>query len=143
MVGVKDSLLAHSSDPVEMRRLNYQTQGMDAHTPISTSSFTHDSRDHLEVRRCKDLLSLWVWEYSICIDVRQHRGGPAHFPALLQRSHSMIFPPFLRSIFYPSVFYFTTFPLLKQHSQCHNTATPVGFPSKCSHIYPNLHNVSN
>lgn len=25
--GVKDHLLAHSSDPVEMRRLNYQTQG--------------------------------------------------------------------------------------------------------------------
>lgn len=26
-VGLKDSLLAHSSDPVEMRRLNYQTPG--------------------------------------------------------------------------------------------------------------------
>lgn len=25
--GVKDSLLANSSDPVEMRRLNYQTPG--------------------------------------------------------------------------------------------------------------------
>lgn len=32
MVGVKDSLLAPCSDPVEMRRLNYQTQGMDTHT---------------------------------------------------------------------------------------------------------------
>ncbi|XP_034093303.1 protein tyrosine phosphatase receptor type Fa isoform X5 [Gymnodraco acuticeps] len=30
MAGVKDSLLAHSSDPVEMRRLNYQTQGSSA-----------------------------------------------------------------------------------------------------------------
>lgn len=26
-IGLKDSLLAHSSDPVEMRRLNYQTPG--------------------------------------------------------------------------------------------------------------------
>lgn len=26
-MGLKDSLLAHSSDPVEMRRLNYQTPG--------------------------------------------------------------------------------------------------------------------
>nr|XP_033477392.1 receptor-type tyrosine-protein phosphatase F-like [Epinephelus lanceolatus] len=32
MAGIKDPLLAHSSDPVEMRRLNYQTQGMDTHT---------------------------------------------------------------------------------------------------------------
>ena len=30
--GVKDSLLASSSDPVEMRRLNYQTPG----TPLET-----------------------------------------------------------------------------------------------------------
>lgn len=32
MVEAKDSLLAHCSDPVEMRRLNYQTSGMDTHT---------------------------------------------------------------------------------------------------------------
>ncbi|XP_029285277.1 protein tyrosine phosphatase receptor type Fa [Cottoperca gobio] len=32
MAGVKDSLLAHSSDPMEMRRLNYQTQGMNTQT---------------------------------------------------------------------------------------------------------------
>lgn len=41
MVGVKDSLLAHSSDPVEMRRLNYQTQGMDQHTFSVPLSLTH------------------------------------------------------------------------------------------------------
>lgn len=37
--GVKDSLLAHSSDPVEMRRLNYQTQGMETHK--HTHKHTH------------------------------------------------------------------------------------------------------
>ncbi|XP_060934461.1 protein tyrosine phosphatase receptor type Fa isoform X6 [Limanda limanda] len=40
----KDSLLAHSSDPVEMRRLNYQTQGMREHPPIPVS----DLADHIE-----------------------------------------------------------------------------------------------
>ncbi|XP_073332299.1 receptor-type tyrosine-protein phosphatase F-like [Pagrus major] len=44
MVGVKESLLAHSSDPVEMRRLNYQTQGMREHPPIATC----DLADHIE-----------------------------------------------------------------------------------------------
>ncbi|XP_060934457.1 protein tyrosine phosphatase receptor type Fa isoform X2 [Limanda limanda] len=56
MAGVKDSLLAHSSDPVEMRRLNYQTQGSSAlsccpntprmreHPPIPVS----DLADHIE-----------------------------------------------------------------------------------------------
>lgn len=37
MVGVKDSLLAHSSDPVEMRRLNYQTQGAEMKTGFSST----------------------------------------------------------------------------------------------------------
>lgn len=32
-IGLKDSLLAHSSDPVEMRRLNYQTPGREQQTP--------------------------------------------------------------------------------------------------------------
>lgn len=32
-IGLKDSLLAHSSDPVEMRRLNYQTPGRVASQP--------------------------------------------------------------------------------------------------------------
>lgn len=32
-IGLKDSLLAHSSDPVEMRRLNYQTPGKEQLTP--------------------------------------------------------------------------------------------------------------
>lgn len=33
-IGLKDSLLAHSSDPVEMRRLNYQTPGKEQLTPL-------------------------------------------------------------------------------------------------------------
>lgn len=34
-IGLKDSLLAHSSDPVEMRRLNYQTPGKEQLTPLT------------------------------------------------------------------------------------------------------------
>ncbi|XP_043856422.1 receptor-type tyrosine-protein phosphatase F isoform X13 [Dromiciops gliroides] len=41
-VGLKDSLLAHSSDPVEMRRLNYQTPGSSAPSCPNISSM----RDH-------------------------------------------------------------------------------------------------
>ncbi|XP_053431882.1 receptor-type tyrosine-protein phosphatase F isoform X14 [Nycticebus coucang] len=41
-VGLKDSLLAHSSDPVEMRRLNYQTPGSSVPSCPNTSSM----RDH-------------------------------------------------------------------------------------------------
>lgn len=40
-IGLKDSLLAHSSDPVEMRRLNYQTPGRSSkppHVPTCPSS---------------------------------------------------------------------------------------------------------
>ncbi|XP_071262647.1 receptor-type tyrosine-protein phosphatase F-like isoform X14 [Salvelinus alpinus] len=48
--GVKDSLLAHSSDPVEMRRLNYQTQGMMEHPLISTA----DLSDHIERLKAND-----------------------------------------------------------------------------------------
>ncbi|KAM3619127.1 uncharacterized protein V6R79_003378 [Siganus canaliculatus] len=44
MVGVKDSSLAHSADPVEMRRLNYQTQGMRDHPPVAVC----DLADHIE-----------------------------------------------------------------------------------------------
>lgn len=41
-IGLKDSLLAHSSDPVEMRRLNYQTPGKEQQTPLHpTSSGPH------------------------------------------------------------------------------------------------------
>lgn len=41
-IGLKDSLLAHSSDPVEMRRLNYQTPGKEQQTPLySTSLVPH------------------------------------------------------------------------------------------------------
>nr|XP_058159744.1 receptor-type tyrosine-protein phosphatase F isoform X17 [Dasypus novemcinctus] len=41
-IGLKDSLLAHSSDPVEMRRLNYQTPGSSAPSCPNISSM----RDH-------------------------------------------------------------------------------------------------
>ncbi|XP_067368602.1 protein tyrosine phosphatase receptor type Fa isoform X4 [Channa argus] len=70
MVGVKDSLLAHSSDPVEMRRLNYQTQGSSAlscpnaprmreHPPISLC----DLADHIERLKANDGL-LFSQEYE-------------------------------------------------------------------------------
>ncbi|XP_074507982.1 receptor-type tyrosine-protein phosphatase F isoform X16 [Sebastes fasciatus] len=59
--GVKDSLLANSSDPVEMRRLNYQTPGpsshrcpntprMREHPPITVS----DLADHIERLKAND-----------------------------------------------------------------------------------------
>ncbi|XP_064003837.1 receptor-type tyrosine-protein phosphatase F isoform X14 [Pogoniulus pusillus] len=41
-IGLKDSLLAHSSDPVEMRRLNYQTPGASVPSCQNNSSM----RDH-------------------------------------------------------------------------------------------------
>uniref|UniRef100_A0AAQ4QHN4 Receptor-type tyrosine-protein phosphatase F n=1 Tax=Gasterosteus aculeatus aculeatus TaxID=481459 RepID=A0AAQ4QHN4_GASAC len=48
--GVKDSLLANSSDPVEMRRLNYQTPGMREHPPIPVI----DLADHIERLKAND-----------------------------------------------------------------------------------------
>nr|XP_055069012.1 protein tyrosine phosphatase receptor type Fa isoform X9 [Misgurnus anguillicaudatus] len=59
--GVKDHLLAHSSDPVEMRRLNYQTQGSSAvncpnaprmreHPPVSVCALA----DHIERLKAND-----------------------------------------------------------------------------------------
>ncbi|XP_058493860.1 protein tyrosine phosphatase receptor type Fa isoform X5 [Solea solea] len=83
MAGVKDSLLAHSSDPVEMRRLNYQTQGssvlscpntarMREHPPIAIC----DLADHIERLRANDGLRFsqeyesvdpgqqFTWEHS-------------------------------------------------------------------------------
>ncbi|XP_067423944.1 receptor-type tyrosine-protein phosphatase F isoform X7 [Emydura macquarii macquarii] len=46
-IGLKDSLLAHSSDPVEMRRLNYQTPGMRDHPPIPVTDLA-DNSDRLK-----------------------------------------------------------------------------------------------
>nr|XP_057930094.1 protein tyrosine phosphatase receptor type Fa isoform X8 [Doryrhamphus excisus] len=72
LVGVKDSLLAHTSDPVEMRRLNYQTQGMRQHPPIATC----DLNDHIERLKANDGLRFsqeyesidpgqqFTWEHS-------------------------------------------------------------------------------
>ncbi|XP_077132034.1 receptor-type tyrosine-protein phosphatase F isoform X12 [Ranitomeya variabilis] len=45
--GVKESLLGHSSDPVELRRLNYQTPGMREHPPISINDLA-ESIDRLK-----------------------------------------------------------------------------------------------
>ncbi|XP_037325977.2 protein tyrosine phosphatase receptor type Fa isoform X5 [Pungitius pungitius] len=83
MAGVKDSLLTHSSDPVEMRRLNYQTQGssvlscpntprMREHPPISLC----DLADYIERLKANDGLRFsqeyesvdpgqqFTWEHS-------------------------------------------------------------------------------
>uniref|UniRef100_A0A8C2XKE0 Receptor-type tyrosine-protein phosphatase F n=1 Tax=Cyclopterus lumpus TaxID=8103 RepID=A0A8C2XKE0_CYCLU len=72
MAGVKDSLLAHSSDPVEMRRLNYQTQGMREHPPIALC----DLADYIERLKANDGLRFsqeyesvdpgqqFTWEHS-------------------------------------------------------------------------------
>uniref|UniRef100_A0A8D1HF61 Receptor-type tyrosine-protein phosphatase F n=1 Tax=Sus scrofa TaxID=9823 RepID=A0A8D1HF61_PIG len=49
-IGLKDSLLAHSSDPVEMRRLNYQTPGMRDHPPIPVT----DLADNIERLKAND-----------------------------------------------------------------------------------------
>ncbi|XP_064194145.1 receptor-type tyrosine-protein phosphatase F isoform X16 [Anguilla rostrata] len=48
--GVKDSLLSNSSDPVEMRRLNYQTPGMREHPPIPVCNLA----DHIERLKAND-----------------------------------------------------------------------------------------
>ncbi|KAM9791533.1 receptor-type tyrosine-protein phosphatase F-like isoform 12-T13 [Syngnathus typhle] len=48
--GVKDSLLPNTSDPVELRRLNYQTPGMREHPPIPVASLA----DHIEHLKAND-----------------------------------------------------------------------------------------
>uniref|UniRef100_H2MUX8 Receptor-type tyrosine-protein phosphatase F n=1 Tax=Oryzias latipes TaxID=8090 RepID=H2MUX8_ORYLA len=70
--GVKDSLLGNSSDPVEMRRLNYQTPGMREHPPISVAALA----DHIERLKANDSLRFsqeyesidpgqqFTWEHS-------------------------------------------------------------------------------
>ncbi|XP_078025220.1 protein tyrosine phosphatase receptor type Fa isoform X5 [Epinephelus lanceolatus] len=72
MAGIKDPLLAHSSDPVEMRRLNYQTQGMREHPPIAIC----DLADYVERLKVNDGLRFsqeyesidpgqqFTWEHS-------------------------------------------------------------------------------
>uniref|UniRef100_A0A8C2DPW3 protein-tyrosine-phosphatase n=1 Tax=Cyprinus carpio TaxID=7962 RepID=A0A8C2DPW3_CYPCA len=49
---ILDCLLANSSDPVEMRRLNYQTPGMREHPPISVCELA----DHIERLKANDAL---------------------------------------------------------------------------------------
>nr|XP_046209098.1 receptor-type tyrosine-protein phosphatase F-like isoform X3 [Oncorhynchus gorbuscha] len=82
-VGVKDSLLAHSSDPVEMRRLNYQTQGTSALSCPNTPRMmehpfisTTDLANHIERLKANDGLRFsqeyesvdpgqqFTWEHS-------------------------------------------------------------------------------
>ncbi|XP_062843560.1 receptor-type tyrosine-protein phosphatase F [Trichomycterus rosablanca] len=70
--GVKDSLLANASDPVEMRRINYQTPGMREHPPIPV----FDLADHIERLKANDNLRFsqeyesidpgqqFTWEHS-------------------------------------------------------------------------------
>ncbi|XP_077306815.1 receptor-type tyrosine-protein phosphatase F isoform X11 [Lithobates pipiens] len=72
MPGLKDSLLANSSDPVEMRRLNYQTPGMRDHPPIPIT----DLADNIERLKANDGLKFsqeyesidpsqqFTWEHS-------------------------------------------------------------------------------
>ncbi|XP_053738736.1 receptor-type tyrosine-protein phosphatase F isoform X15 [Synchiropus splendidus] len=50
--GVKEHLLQNSNDPVEMRRLNYQTPGMREHPPITVA----DLADHIERLKANDSL---------------------------------------------------------------------------------------
>nr|XP_057917437.1 receptor-type tyrosine-protein phosphatase F-like isoform X6 [Doryrhamphus excisus] len=59
--GVKDSLLANSSDPVEMRRLNYQTPGPSSHHCPNTPRMREhppipvvDLADHIERLKAND-----------------------------------------------------------------------------------------
>ncbi|KAM9385240.1 receptor-type tyrosine-protein phosphatase F-like [Pholidichthys leucotaenia] len=50
MIGVKESLVVHCSDPVEMRRINYHTKGMIDHPPVSIG----DLADHIERLKAND-----------------------------------------------------------------------------------------
>ncbi|CAL8307253.1 unnamed protein product [Lota lota] len=72
VAGVKDSLLPHTPDPVEMRRLTYQTQGMMDHPPVATD----DLLDHIDRLKANDGLRFsqeyeaidpgqqFTWEHS-------------------------------------------------------------------------------
>ncbi|XP_075901581.1 protein tyrosine phosphatase receptor type Fa [Nelusetta ayraudi] len=72
LMGVKDSLLAHSSDPVEMRRLNCQTQGMKEHPPIAVCDLaeqmeTLSANENLHFSQeyeCIDPGQQFTWEHS-------------------------------------------------------------------------------
>ncbi|XP_074524005.1 protein tyrosine phosphatase receptor type Fa isoform X2 [Halichoeres trimaculatus] len=61
MTGMKDSLLAHFSDPVEMRRVNFQTQGMREHPPVSV----WDLAEHMEGLKTNDGLRFYQEYESI------------------------------------------------------------------------------
>lgn len=65
--GVNDCLLANSSDPVEMRRLNYQTPGNTSHTICTVDTRYQSARapcvlHHMHVYTC---LWLSVWYLSL------------------------------------------------------------------------------
>ncbi|CAJ1064680.1 receptor-type tyrosine-protein phosphatase F-like [Xyrichtys novacula] len=65
MTGVKDSLLVHFSDPVEDRRINYETQGMRGHPPVRVC----DLSDHIERLRAND--GLYFYQEYESIDLGQ------------------------------------------------------------------------
>ncbi|RLW05689.1 hypothetical protein DV515_00004834 [Chloebia gouldiae] len=75
-IGLKDSLLAHSSDPVEMRRLNYQTPGMRDHPPIPVT----DLADNIDRLKANDGLK-FSQEYEQYCVVSPH-ASPGILPAL-------------------------------------------------------------
>ncbi|XP_042613485.1 receptor-type tyrosine-protein phosphatase F-like isoform X9 [Cyprinus carpio] len=96
--GVKDHLLAHSSDPVEMRRLNYQTQGssafscpstsrMQEHPPVSVCALA----DHIERLKANDGLR-FSQEYE-SIDPSQQftwEHSNQHYKNLIAYDHSRV-----------------------------------------------------
>lgn len=52
---------SHPSDPVEMRRINFQTPGMASHPPIPITELA----DHIERLKAQDNLR-FSQEYEVC-----------------------------------------------------------------------------
>ncbi|XP_034529847.1 receptor-type tyrosine-protein phosphatase F-like [Notolabrus celidotus] len=74
VTGVKDSLLTNASDPVELRRINYQTQGMETHTQTHLSTIwmrehppisVPDLPEHIEGLKANDGLRFYQEYESI------------------------------------------------------------------------------
>ncbi|KAF7254415.1 Receptor-type tyrosine-protein phosphatase F, partial [Varanus komodoensis] len=82
-IGLKDSLLAHSSDPVEMRRLNYQTPGMRDHPPIPVT----DLADNIDRLKANDGLK-FSQEYEVSSLMSSFRSASPYIVALPQHLSS-------------------------------------------------------